>query len=256
MCWSGEASAVLAIAGFTMTAYLIKTGEKKELWITLFYFTLMELLQAVTYIYINQCHLPMNKILTILGYTHIAFQPFFVNMAAMYFIPKDVKQKISPYVYGLCCIVPLLYALKFYPLSDASLCHVGKEIICGPFICSYKGNWHIAWQLPLNGLNFGFIGGLHEFGSYGICAFVLPVLYGSWRVILVTFLLGPLIAYFSTNNVNEFPAIWCLYSIALCCTIIKTPLRHYLFVDHWFMYRFFGVREGKSRRSSRRVGKA
>ncbi|MEI6095260.1 MAG: DUF5765 domain-containing protein, partial [Gammaproteobacteria bacterium] len=35
---------------------------------------------------------------------HIAFQPFFINMLAMYFIPEEVKHKIARYVYGACWI--------------------------------------------------------------------------------------------------------------------------------------------------------
>lgn len=211
MCWSGEASAVLATSGFAMTAYLIKTGEKRELWLVLLYFTLMELLQAITYIYINQCTVPINKVLTSLGYLHLAFQPFFINMAAMYFIPETVKAKIAPYVYGACWIGAILFLMKAYPFPNASLCTVGQETFCGTFACSYKGNWHIAWQLPLNNLSsnplIDFSGkalfkGLHA-QVYLLTGFILPFLYGSWRFILVSYLLGPFIAHFSTNNIND-----------------------------------------------------
>lgn len=246
MCWSGEASAVLAVAGLGITAYLIKSGEKRELWLVLFYFTLMELLQAITYIYINQCSLTTNKMLTLLGYIHIGFQPIFINMLAMHFIPQAVKNKISPYVYGICWSGAAIYMLKAYPFSNTALCSVGTETFCGPFACSYKGNWHIAWQLPLNNLlsnplvtlwNASFLNGLHA-KIYFLNSFALPILYGSWRVILLSFLLGPFIAFFSTNNINEFSAIWCLYSIGLCCTIIKTPIRKYLFVQGGPFYRY------------------
>ncbi|MBP6918598.1 MAG: hypothetical protein KBB94_06760 [Legionellaceae bacterium] len=284
MCWSGEASAVLAAAGLAATAYLIKQGEKRELYLPLFYFTMMELLQAVTYIYINQCSIPMNKVLTLLGYTHIAFQPVFINMLAMHFIPVEIKNKISPYVYGVCGIGAGLFLAKAYPVAGTPLCLFGTETFCGPFACSYKGSWHIAWQWPLNNLGSSFswlevpakeyitgeearkymfkgnweyiwqwlrdtVGarplllkdyhryliGLHA-QAYMVCAFILPLLYGSWRMILVTILLGPVIAGFSTSNLNEFAAIWCLYSIALCCTIVKSPLRKHLYVTDWPLY--------------------
>ncbi|WP_221896806.1 hypothetical protein [Bathymodiolus japonicus methanotrophic gill symbiont] len=41
MCWSGEASAVLAVAGLGTAAYIAVKGESKELWIPLIYFALM-----------------------------------------------------------------------------------------------------------------------------------------------------------------------------------------------------------------------
>jgi len=48
MCWSGEASGVLAVVGLSTAAYVALKGESKELWIPLTYFALMELLQAFT----------------------------------------------------------------------------------------------------------------------------------------------------------------------------------------------------------------
>jgi len=95
MCWSGEASAVLATIGLGTAVYVAKKGESKELYIPLVYFALMELLQAFTYVYIDLCGNLNNQILTLFGYVHIAFQPFFVNMIAMYFIPKKLKRKFS-----------------------------------------------------------------------------------------------------------------------------------------------------------------
>jgi len=58
MCWSGEASAVLATVGFGTAAYIAYKGESKDLWIPLTYFACMELLQAATYVYINLCDSP------------------------------------------------------------------------------------------------------------------------------------------------------------------------------------------------------
>jgi hypothetical protein len=71
MCWSGEASAVLATVGLATTAYVAYKGEDKSLWIPLAFFSLMELLQAFTYSVIDQCSLPSNQVMTLLGYLHI-----------------------------------------------------------------------------------------------------------------------------------------------------------------------------------------
>ena len=237
MCWSGEASGVLATLGLGTAAYLAKKGETRELWLPLTYFALMEFLQAITYIYINQCTLFENKALTLLGYIHVMFQPFFINMVAMYFIPEDIKNRISPYVYTTCGIALVFFLIKLYPLANLDLCNVGNEPFCGSFTCSYRGDWHIAWQIPLNNLLSeplfaNRIKGLHSY-TYMMVAFILPLLYGSWRFILVTFLLGPCIAFFLTKNINEFPAVWCLFSIALCLTVIKSPIRKYLHTKSW-----------------------
>lgn len=62
----------------------------------------MELLQTCTYTVIDECFNPRNQVATLLGYMHIAFQPFFVNAVVMHFIPKNIGQRIAPGVYALC----------------------------------------------------------------------------------------------------------------------------------------------------------
>ena len=94
MCWSGEASAVLATAGLGTTAYAAYRKEPAAIWMPLGYFSLMELLQAFTYSVIDQCSLPSNKIATLLGYLHITFQPFFMNAVSMHFIPDQARARI------------------------------------------------------------------------------------------------------------------------------------------------------------------
>ena len=244
MCWSGEASGVLAAAGFGTAAYVAWKGESKELWVPLTYFAAMELLQAATYIYIDQCDLPPNQILTLLGYLHIAFQPFFANMVAMYFIPEQVKQRIQVWVYTLCAVSAVAILIKLYPFAWAGKCIIGVEGFCGDQACSVSGDWHIAWQLPLNGLLshdispfnwFSFNYGLHAI-AYILAAFLLPVIYGSWRFVGFPYLVGPWISDLLTSDPNEYCAVWCLFSIALCVSVIKTPIRKYLHVNSWPFY--------------------
>ena len=241
MCWSGEASAVLATAGFATATYVAYKGESKELWIPLTYFACMELLQAATYIYIDQCDRPPNQILTLFGYLHIAFQPFFINMVAMYFIPEQVKNKISTLVYLLCTVGAIAMLVKMYPFAWAGNCLIGIEGFCGPATCSVSGAWHIAWQMPLNGLlsEYSILGarwGLHAF-TYILVGFYLPVLYGSWRFVAFHYLIGPWISDLLTDDPNEYAAVWCLFSIALCVSVIKTPIRKYLHVKAWPYYK-------------------
>ena len=242
MCWSGEASAVLAVAGLSTAAYVAIKGESKELWVPLTYFALMELLQAVTYVYIDLCDNPSNQVLTLLGYLHIAFQPFFVNMVAMYFIPEPVKKKIQIAVYTLCTVSSVIILIKMFPFAWAGTCAIGVEGFCGTQTCSVSGDWHIAWQMPLNGLMsepldwlMDFSWGLHAF-AYIAASFLLPVLYGSWRFVAFHFMVGPFISDIVTSDPNEFSAVWCLFSIALCVSVIKSPIRKYLHVKQWLYY--------------------
>lgn len=233
MCWSGEASALIATAGLGTTAYLAKKGEHKVLWVTLGYFSLMELLQAFTYPEIGNCGSHMNHVLTVLGFIHIAFQPFFINALSMYFVPDEWRKKIQPYVYTLCFAATVLMLLKLYPFhlvtGTGQACTVGSAI-CGEQLCSVLGNFHIAWAIPFSASPHWVV--------YPLVAFVLPILYGSWRMTVYHIIVGPLFAMMLTDNPNEWPAVWCLLSLGLLLIGIKTPLRKVLHVQKWFFWRF------------------
>jgi hypothetical protein len=229
MCWSGEASAALATVGFASTAYVAYKGEDKAVWIPLAYFSLMEMLQAATYPVINQCELPRNQVLTLLGNLHIVFQPFFINMVSLHFIPAQVRRKVEPYVYGLCFLGAVILLLRIYPFEWAGTCQIGYEPLCGERLCSVSGNWHIAWEVPSNGLTWTMLG-------YFIPAFLIPILYGSWRCTIYHILAGPLLAFTLTDNMNEWPAVWCLMSIGLILLVAKTPVRRFLYVQRWWFW--------------------
>jgi len=229
MCWSGEASATLATIGLTSTAYIAYKGEDKALWMPLGYFALMELLQAITYTVIDQCGLPLNQVLTLLGSLHITFQPFFLNAMSMHFIPDKVREKISPFVYSLCFLGSILLLIKIYPMQWAGSCNVGREPFCDEHLCSVSGNWHIAWGAPLNGIPWLTLG-------YFIPVFLVPIIYGSWKFTLYHILAGPVLSRILTNNINEWPAVWCLLSIGLSLIVIKTPIRQLLYNNNWLFW--------------------
>ena len=238
MCWSGEASAVLATVGLATTAWAAYKKEPTVLWLCLGYFSLMELLQAYTYIYIGQCGAPANQVATLLGYIHIAFQPFFINAMSMYFIPQAVARRVALPAYIVCFIATVLMLVHLYHLQGLGMCEIGRPL-CGQSLCSVFGNWHIAWNLPLNHWYDVWTFDLSPFIKnlylpYVMAGFVVPLLYGSWRFTAYHALLGPLLAKLLTDNPNEWPAVWCLLSIGILLIVAKTPLRRWLFVKTWY----------------------
>ncbi len=266
MCWSGEASTVLATIGFGGCAYAAYKKEPPALWVCLGYFSLMEALQAYTYTVIDKCWLPSNQIATFLGYLHIVYQPFFVNLFSMHFIPKSVREKIQIPVYCLCFAASIFMIIQLYPFDWAGVCEPGRPL-CGKTLCSVRGNWHIAWNIPLNGiwnsiwdtpilgyiiygapyslhaawdafintsiLTWMFLGG----SPYFFVCFFIPAIYGAWRIALFYFVVGPILAVILTNgHPNEQPAVWCLLSIGMLLFVIETPLRKIFYVKKWFFY--------------------
>jgi hypothetical protein len=201
------------------------------------YFSLMELLQAFTYTVINQCDNPSNQVATLFGYLHITFQPFFINAVSLYFINQGVAKRIGPFVYTCCFFASILMLIQLYPFSWAGHCDPRRPL-CGEILCSIRGNWHIAWMVPTNGignaltrLNIPFF--KHGFPGYIIVGFFFPFLYGSWRFTAYHMAFGVYLAQATTNNIDEWPAIWCLFSIALLLVVVKTPIRKWLFVKRW-----------------------
>lgn len=226
MCWSGEASAVLATIGLTTAAYSAYKKVPAPLWITLAYFSLMELLQAFTYAVINECSLQSNQILTLLGYIHICFQPFFVNLVSLYFLPAAKRKKVAATAYTICGIASAVMLSQLFHFTDAGHCMPGSPM-CAEILCSVSGNWHIAWDVPLNGIGTPITIGdtTYNIGAYLwaylIAAFIMPLAYGVWRGTIFHFLFGPFLAWLTTDNMNEWPAVWCLLSIGIVMLILK-----------------------------------
>ena len=236
MCWSGEASAVLAAIGLGTTAYAAYKKEPAALWVTLGYFSLMELIQAYTYSVIDQCALPSNQIATLFGYLHITFQPFFINALSLHFIPRDKAVKIAPYAYTLCFFSAIFMLIQLYPFEWAGQCDEMRPM-CGDQLCSVSGEWHIAWEIPTNGIGNFWIPVTFGFPTYCLVAFIMPLLYGSWRMTIYHWLVGPTLSLALTSNPDEWVAIWCLLSIGILLLVVKTPLRKLLYVTDWPLWR-------------------
>ncbi len=227
MCWSGEASAGIAVLGFSSAYYLKRRGEAKEIYVPTAYFVLMEGLQAVTYMVVGDCGGTANTLLTRLAVAHISFQPFFINMLGMEFIDKAVKQRIKKPVYLLCCVVSAFCVMRMLPFYDVlGRCTPDTALCSHVENCAYRGEWHIGWNVLLNGLNA-------HWQWYMFGAFAVPVLYGSWKWALYHFMVGPLLASLTTADLNERPAVWCLFSTCIIALLVNTRLRNYVYVKKW-----------------------
>lgn len=244
MCWSGEASAVIAAIGIGSTAYAMARREPIEITSCLGFFSLMELLQAVTYTVVDQCGTPANQMLTMLGYIHISMQPFFINTISMFFIPDHVRRRIAPAVYTVCFCSTVIMLMMIYPFDGVTMCSLDNSVMCGQSLCSYMGSVHIAWQFPMNMLfhplpdpSIAELAYAVHWWMYLLPAFILPVLYGSWRCTGYHLFFGPILAFvFVGGDIHEMSAVWCLLSIGLLLIVVKTPVRNLLFVDRWFWW--------------------
>lgn len=234
MCWTGPISILMAAIGFSVAGYLAYKKWSKLLWIPIAYFGLMELLQAFTYFTLGSCT-PTNQILTFLSYLHISFQPFFINAFFLFFIPKNFRKKIIGWVFGLCFIATILMITRLYPFEWANSCAIG-EVLCGESLCAVSGNFHIAWEIPFSAFS-GIIGFIASW-AYMIAIFLLPLIYGAWKLAGLHLMIGPVLSYALTKNPNEWPTVWCLFSIAIILIVFIPRLMRWLRVKKWYFWEY------------------
>ena len=243
MCWSGQASTVLAVFGYTCSFFEFKKMAhlREHLsdthglrGIGIFYFSLMETLQATNYLYLHTQG-KINSLLALLGYVHICFQPFFISIVMLSLIPK-VRRKKWMKISMVCSTISAIAMASRLLINDSlpgcfschcipiehmnQLLHLStfatKTTGCAQHnFLAYRGNWHIAWQWVLNGCS-------PLVYTYWFTVFILPLFYGAFLAVVTSTLFGPIIAILSSDNSDEFGAIWCLIAIALVSSI-KIP---------------------------------
>lgn len=231
MCWSEGASVAMVGLGVVATAVTARRCEPAAIPVTIGFFTLMEALQVGGYWVVDECALPANRNVTLLSYLHIAFQPLFINAFAMAVAPAVVSPRMRRAVYALAGLGSLVLILRLVPFDWAGACAPG-DTLCGPAFCTVSGSWHIAWEMPLNDMwhPFGWLlSDFIQFPAYVLSVFALPLVYGAWRFVLFHAALGPMLAKLLTDNPNEMPAIWCLFSIGLLIVALSPAVRYHLF---------------------------
>lgn len=215
MCWSLGVTVGMVAAGAAATAVTLWRRDPPVFSVTLGYFTVMEALQIWGYGVIDQCGTPANEMVTMLSMLHIVFQPLVINAFAMSLV--QVGARMRWLVFGLVAVSSVVMVLQIYPFGWSGSCTPGANL-CAERLCTVSGDWHLAWDIPYNGLLNGVdaaLGTSFGFPTYMFVTFGLPLLYGAWRFALFHLAFGPVLAGMLTSNPNEVPAIWCLSAIAI-----------------------------------------
>ncbi|HEX6141811.1 MAG TPA: DUF5765 domain-containing protein [Geminicoccaceae bacterium] len=238
MCLGAAASLGMVAVGTAATGAAARWRQPPAIWLTLGYFTVMEALQATGYIVVDQCGSPLNQSITLLSYLHIVFQPFFINAFAMELVPEPVKERVRLAVCGACAFSAVVMLMQLYPFEWAPPCRIGKTL-CGTDLCLSSGEWHIAWSVPYNNLWPAFDIGIAahlSFPTYMVAAFLVPLSYGAWRFVFFHALVGPFLAHQLTDNPNEVPAVWCLFSIGIVLMGLSPWLRQGFRTTSWWAW--------------------
>lgn len=235
MCWSLPVSLGMTALGGGASILARRRGLPRAVWVALGYFALMETFQAAGYLVINACGTPANQAITLLSFLHIAFQPAFINAISLELIPAEVSRRLRFGVYVVCALCSAFMIAQLLPLEWAGECRI-PETMCARTLCTRSGDWHIAWDIPYNGLGTwleDLIGSNWGMPSYMLSVFLMPFLYGSWRFTIFHLLLGPVFANALTTNNNDVPAIWCLFSVGIVSFAFFPPMVDWFRVTRW-----------------------
>ena len=185
----------------------------------------MEFLQIIQYLFIApsiqsiECNNAINKFLTSLGFLHIAFQPYVMNIIRKY--SDNVNNRIKyndkyNIISNLCIVVGIYLSLRhlFGLLLPNNLNYIDQldEPLMGNKLCTFKGNLHLAWSIPLLNPSY-FVPNMNlHFFFFFIPQLVMYFDFFNIITTLLLFLSGPVFAIYLTSNKYEQASIWCLFS--------------------------------------------
>lgn len=218
-----EMSASFAAIGFFVSLWIWSKTNNKELASGVFFFFTMELLQAVQYFFIAPdlsspiCETRTNQFLTMLGFLHICLQPYFTHVinASLTRHPKYLDIYVVIKRLALMGGAMLFARFLFADYWGNTLGNeLSTEWVRGKSLCTYHGNYHLAWSIPLADPTYIIPGiGLHSFLMFAPF-FALYEKKGMIIQGLFLFLTGPYMAGWITSNLMEQASIWCFFSIA------------------------------------------
>ena len=203
-------SGALVGLGLLCALYVWLKSKSAAMTTGVLYFVLMELLQFFQYYWIDQCDNAINQWLTVVGFLHICFQPYFTHLmnGALVRHPEHITQ------FALVRKLALLqgaWMFSRWVLAPADAPLEYTEWLRGDKLCTLYGNYHISWSLPLLAPTyFSPSNAIHFFMMF---APFLAMGRRFWLSGLVLFATGPLLAWYITPNLYEQAAIWCFMSI-------------------------------------------
>eukprot|EP01104_Vermistella_antarctica_P006776 TRINITY_DN17480_c0_g1_i1.p1 TRINITY_DN17480_c0_g1~~TRINITY_DN17480_c0_g1_i1.p1 ORF type:complete len:281 (-),score=86.45 TRINITY_DN17480_c0_g1_i1:15-836(-) len=229
MCFTQEMSGVFALIGLYIAYYIYRYTNNTRLAIGVLWFFVMEALQFFQYFWIDDCASPINQVLTLFGFFHICFQPFFCHLinSGLTKSPKFLTQ--YDFLLKLCLLGGAMYFGRYFLTSlNNHATHSdftdwsGGEIeegsvkteewIRGEVLCTYNGKHHLAWSLPMAEPTYWIpSGAIHSFLMFGPF-FVMKK--NMWIQGIFLWATGPFLASYITPNLQEQASIWCFFSIA------------------------------------------
>ena len=240
MCFTKEWSITFTFSSFAIAAWVftgkgiwknLKKWQTTRIAVLFIYFALMEFLQFFQYLVIDECENKFNKFLTVLGWFHICFQPYFSNLGFSALDTKNQNEErkevwkvvlritaASGFFMALRVIVPYFTTLQegHFVLEP---CSSRDEVMCSEKTCTESGVYHLKWLFYLVKPSYVF----PTIAVHFITMFVTPVILGLHWASIILFITGPgLTLLFVKAHPAELASIWCFFSIGEAAITIAT----------------------------------
>jgi len=229
-----EMSATFAAIGLFSSWWIWSRTNNTALASGVFFFFTMEFLQVLQYLVIAPdmnspiCETTINKILTLAGFAHICAQPYFCHVINAS-LTKNAKYLDRYIVIKRLCIIGgvMLFArhllAPWYSTMDFSKNpYESTEWLRGEKLCTFRGNWHLAWSVPMADPTYVIPGAaIHSFCMFAPF-FALYEKKGMVIQGIFLFVFGPYLAGLISPNLMEQASIWCFFSIAQIAIMLFT----------------------------------
>ena len=228
LCFSMEMSAFFAAVGLFSSWWIWSRTNNGQLASGVFFFFTMELLQVFQYMIIAPnidsplCETIINQVLTLLGFLHICMQPYFCHVInasltknAKYIDRYIVIKRLCIIGGGMLFVRHFLAVLPGYStLSFKDNQYASTEWLRGEKLCTFKGNYHLAWSIPMADPTYVIPGAaIHSFLMFA----PFFALYEKRGMVIqgcFLFAFGPFLAGLISPNLMEQASIWCFFSIS------------------------------------------
>jgi hypothetical protein len=234
-----EMSAAFAALGLFASYWIYSKTSNTALASGVFFFFTMELLQAIQYFFIAPnldspiCDTIINQVLTVLGFLHICLQPYFCHVINASLTKNEKYIDRYMVIKKLCLIGGGMLFARFLIANvwEQTLVGPSTEWLRGEKLCTYRGNYHLAWSVPMADPTYIIPGAaIHSFLMFAPF-FALHEKKGMVIQGIFLFVFGPYLAGLITPNLMEQASIWCFFSIAQIAVMLFC-IRETL-IAHW-----------------------
>ena len=210
MCFSEEMSFGLSILGLVSTYLLYHMGKDWRVYVPIFYLTVMEILQYFSYLALRKNQSKLLKILTVITYIHICFQPLVINIWFSNYIPDSYLPRMATII-QLCLIIGLFLVLRLNEIiavPDDKLCNIRREDMCDTESLIREGKSHLYYLFRVRAPEYTVPSLFVHFLFVFFPAILLKIKVIPYLSIVVGYIIAYLISY-----PKEAAAVWCAFSV-------------------------------------------